>query len=227
MKKRSVCILSVLLLCLSLAACGAAPEQTVPGTEAAPETTAQAEPTETAETTAPSGHVYDNDCDEDCNECGQTRTVADHSYENACDGACDICGAKREVSDHEYDSDCDSKCNTCGTRREVSHGQRDEVGYCNECADYTGMTGDANYDSTVEWNGADTVYFRVLLGRSLKQGIRFVSDDTFEYTAYVDGYQQIELTDTPQAFPESEYLYLVITQKDGADSVVFQIIETP
>ena len=220
MKKRIFSLWLAVFVCFGLIACGAAPEETAPATEI--------ETAEQTEQTQPDGHVYDHDCDEECNECGQIRTVADHSYENACDGTCDICGYQREVSDHEYDGDCDGKCNTCGTKRIASHGELDQVGYCAACTDYIGTTGDANYEFTMEFDGVQTKYFRVQLGRNMKQAIRFSGQAQFDYVAYVatpEGYQKVELTQTPQPLPESEYLYLVITQKDGASSVEFQIEE--
>lgn len=86
-------------------------------------------------------HVFDNDCDTTCNNCGRIRTVGDHQYSNTCDTTCNSCGAVREalgkhqystpcdatcnncshtrtVPDHVYDGDCDPDCNNCGTRRE-------------------------------------------------------------------------------------------------------------
>lgn len=42
-------------------------------------------------------HVYDNDCDKDCNECGHMREVPDHIYDNELDEDCNICGYERIV----------------------------------------------------------------------------------------------------------------------------------
>ena len=64
-------------------------------------------------------HVYDNDCDADCNVCGATRTVGDHVYDNACDTDCNVCGATRTTS-HTYLSNCDKTCNVCGATRTTS-----------------------------------------------------------------------------------------------------------
>ncbi|MBQ8806121.1 MAG: LPXTG cell wall anchor domain-containing protein [Bacteroidaceae bacterium] len=57
-------------------------------------------------------HVYDNDCDETCNECGEIREVNDHVYDHACDEECNICGETRTVEKHKetyidrYESTC-------------------------------------------------------------------------------------------------------------------------
>lgn len=58
------------------------------------------------------GHVYDNDCDTDCNECDEVRRVDEHVYDNACDESCNVCDATREVVKHaetyinRYESTC-------------------------------------------------------------------------------------------------------------------------
>lgn len=82
----------------------------------------------------PKGHIYDNACDTECNNCtvGQ-REVEDHKYENDCDADCNICGLTREVSDHKYDNACDTNCNVCGKIREISHsyGQNGKCSVCN------------------------------------------------------------------------------------------------
>ncbi len=66
-----------------------------------------------------SNHVYDNACDVDCNECGEFRKPANHVYDNACDVDCNECGEFREVGDHVYDDEYDADCNECGDIREV------------------------------------------------------------------------------------------------------------
>ena len=67
-------------------------------------------------------HAYDDDCDADCNICGEEREVADHVYDNACDADCNVCGADREVADHVYANACDADCDVCGaTRTPAAH----------------------------------------------------------------------------------------------------------
>lgn len=57
-------------------------------------------------------HEYTNDCDTDCNLCGEPRNVGEHTYDNACDEDCNICGDTREVNKHKetyidrYESTC-------------------------------------------------------------------------------------------------------------------------
>ena len=61
-----------------------------------------------------------------CSVCG-TILVApeevaklDHVYENQCDNECDICGASNEnLGDHVYSNRCDDTCNICGGLRRV------------------------------------------------------------------------------------------------------------
>lgn len=64
-------------------------------------------------------HTYDDNCDVDCNGCGDLR-VAPHTYDNACDAACNGCGAGRTPADHVYDHEFDVDCNECGAVREMA-----------------------------------------------------------------------------------------------------------
>ena len=68
------------------------------------------------------GHVYDNDCDADCNKCGETREVADHVSDAAypcLPGKCVNCGADVAASvNHSftnYESNNDASCTADGT----------------------------------------------------------------------------------------------------------------
>ncbi len=42
-------------------------------------------------------HEYDNDCDDECNLCGELREVGEHVYDDEYDADCNICGDVREV----------------------------------------------------------------------------------------------------------------------------------
>ena len=64
-------------------------------------------------------HVYSNNCDESCNNCGHIRVI-EHAYNNGCDNECNICGVTR-ITEHIYDNACDAKCNECGNTRTVAH----------------------------------------------------------------------------------------------------------
>ncbi len=113
---------------------------TAPTTTTTKKTTTTTKATTTTTSTTPSHeHVYDNDCDADCNECGTTREVGDHTYgdwvvdteptteaEGSKHQSCTICGhtvtetiPKLDVHEHVYDSACDADCNECGETREV------------------------------------------------------------------------------------------------------------
>ncbi len=90
-----------------------------------------------AESTPATGdHVYYNDCDSDCNVCGEERWVPDHWYELRCETTptcgmegyaeyfCVFCGfCYGEIipatGDHVYDDEYDADCNACGEFREV------------------------------------------------------------------------------------------------------------
>jgi ribosomal protein S27E len=62
---------------------------------------------------SPRKHLYDNDCDVECNDCGHIRIVP-HLYSYACDVHCDICGAVRAkpLSSHTFDAN--RICTKCG-----------------------------------------------------------------------------------------------------------------
>lgn len=56
-------------------------------------------------------HLYDNDCDVQCNDCGHIRIVS-HIYSFACDMECDICGEVRTepLAKHAYTNYQCTKC---------------------------------------------------------------------------------------------------------------------
>ena len=56
-------------------------------------------------------HTYDNDCDADCNDCGETR-IPPHNYAGDCDVDCDDCGEVREVETAHTPSADDHNCET-------------------------------------------------------------------------------------------------------------------
>ncbi len=96
-------------------------------------------------------HVYDNDCDADCNECGEERTPADHAYDNACDADCYVCGATRIPADHAYDNACDADCNVCGAERTPADHAYDNAcdADCNVCG-ATRIPADHVYDNACD-----------------------------------------------------------------------------
>ncbi|MEE1154399.1 MAG: GLUG motif-containing protein, partial [Acutalibacteraceae bacterium] len=108
------------------------------------------------------GHSYDNDCDADCNRCGDIRVPAQHRYLYNCDTNCDECGALTRptvchqrlnltacyesmcmfgcgtvlpaVTEHIYDNNCDTSCNKCGRIREdAEHTEEIIPGYKATC----------------------------------------------------------------------------------------------
>lgn len=62
---------------------------------------------------AKGSHTYDNDCDPDCNVCGELRRIQ-HIYSFACGTECDLCGAVRTdpLADHSPDENW--VCTGCG-----------------------------------------------------------------------------------------------------------------
>lgn len=62
---------------------------------------------------SPRKHLYDNDCDVECNDCGHIRIVP-HLYSYACDVHCDICGAVRAKPLSAHTFDANRICTKCG-----------------------------------------------------------------------------------------------------------------
>ena len=88
------------------------------------------------------GHVYDNDCDPDCNKCGEERKDLSHVYDGICDPDCNECGAVRDVPDHWYELvyDCDPTCSMEGFAEYICV-------YCGHFySDITPATGNHTYD---------------------------------------------------------------------------------
>ncbi len=79
-------------------------------------------------------HSYDNDCDTECNVCGETRVPSDHIYDNTCDTICNVCEELREIT-HTYTNECDRDCNVCGEFRKAPHK------YDNDCDDTCNLCG--------------------------------------------------------------------------------------
>lgn len=77
-------------------------------------------------------HTYDNDCDDTCNLCNFKRTIT-HQYNDECDTDCELCGLIRETT-HKYDNGCDKSCNICNAERETQHVYDNECDVnCNHC----------------------------------------------------------------------------------------------
>ena len=114
-------------------------------------------------------HVYDYECDTDCNMCGYLREAGEHTYhsdtiiEPTCGAegvqtyVCFFCGDSYSepipaTGDHVYDYACDTDCNECGATRTASHvydGDSDTE--CNVCGHIrpTHTPGDVNNDGKV------------------------------------------------------------------------------
>lgn len=97
-------------------------------------------------------HIYDNNCDAECNECGYDRTVYAHVYDNACDANCNECGEER-IAPHIWDNACDANCNGCDEQRAVPDHLYDNNcdAYCNECGEER-VPADHIYDNTCDVN---------------------------------------------------------------------------
>lgn len=79
------------------------------------------------ETTELVPHIYDTNCDSECNVCGWNRTVTHNfqtvlSYDNDYHYYfCPDCGAKKEQNAHSFDGVCDPDCNVCEFTRNADH----------------------------------------------------------------------------------------------------------
>lgn len=67
-----------------------------------------------------------------CTKCGSSTSIENHIYNSDCDANCNICGYTRKIT-HKYVSDCDEYCDVCGEGRAVSHDMHDwECTYSND-----------------------------------------------------------------------------------------------
>lgn len=134
-------------------------------------------------------HVYDHNCDEDCNLCGEWREVAGHVYDTVCDAYCNECGAQRE-NIHRYDNACDEHCNACGAWRPTDgHVYDDDHDPdCNAC----GTLREVFAAGDIDGNGRITM-------RDLALLVRFINgwdvEIAFLSTADVNGDGKINIRD--------------------------------
>ena len=85
-------------------------------------------------------HSYDNDCDEECNNCGEIREIT-HIYTDDCDADCNECNATRKAP-HTYDNNRDAVCNECGHERNLGNPASDfEYYVSNDEVTITGYIG--------------------------------------------------------------------------------------
>ena len=84
-------------------------------------------------------HVYTNNCDTTCNECGYSRSI-NHVYSNSCDSYCNVCSYYRSIS-HTYSNSCDTMCNVCGYYRSAYHTYSNNCdASCNVCGTTRSIT---------------------------------------------------------------------------------------
>ena len=118
------------------------------------------------------GHIYDTQCDDTCNTCGETRS-AKHNYswiidqqpncvENGYKHAeCSLCGRTinnntviAATGNHSYSNNCDATCNVCGGTRVVTHNFKSATcnapKTCRVCGLTEGMALGHNYDNVCD-----------------------------------------------------------------------------
>ena len=64
---------------------------------------------------AKGAHIYDNACDESCNECGLLRNGG-HQYLFDCSTVCYVCGEKRTTASAQHTPAATGQCTTCGEK---------------------------------------------------------------------------------------------------------------
>ena len=111
-------------------------------------------------------HVYDNDCDADCNDCGEKRFVP-HIDSFACDTECDICGAERPdpLALHKFNKNA---CTVCGQKG--------------------GLLGDATGEGAVNMGDVSAVYAHI-------RGTTLLTDPVLLAMADVTGDGSINMGD--------------------------------
>lgn len=83
------------------------------------------------------GHIYDYDCDADCNVCGEIREASHNWIGATCTVAptCDICGTTGEALGHTYTDVCDDTCDRCSEVRTAPHSYKTIVQKATTTAD--------------------------------------------------------------------------------------------
>ena len=76
-------------------------------------------------------HVYSNNCDATCNECGEAREVGEHVYDNNCDTTCNECSAERTIEHVEGETVIENTVASSCTE----NGSYDKVVYCTVCGE--------------------------------------------------------------------------------------------
>lgn len=91
-------------------------------------------------------HVYDNDCDKDCNVCAYSGREVEHAASNEYGydseihaKKCPTCGGYYAEEEHKYTNDCDTTCNVCSYERSITHSYGDLLlsdadGHWNACS---------------------------------------------------------------------------------------------
>ncbi len=91
-------------------------------------------------------HVYDNDCDRDCNVCAYSGREVEHAASNEYGHdseihakKCPICGGYYAQEEHKFSNDCDTTCNVCNYERSITHNYgalllSDADGHWNACS---------------------------------------------------------------------------------------------
>ena len=113
-------------------------------------------------------HSYDNDCDPDCNNCGDLRSTQ-HHYAADCAWCCSSCGARRKETDAVH---------TLG-----------EGAICTLCGEQGRYIGDVTGDCKVNMGDAARLYAHI-------RGTRLIEDLTELVIADVTGDGKVNMGDT-------------------------------
>jgi len=116
MKKKLLALLSAVASLTLLAGCGGGGNSTGGGST-------DTGSTDTGSST-PCEHVYDNDCDADCNECGETRTPAEHSYTVA----------NKDDTHHWNECACGAVDESSKAEHAYTEAKKNDTHHWNECA---------------------------------------------------------------------------------------------
>ena len=142
-------------------------------------------------------HFYDNDCDTDCNGCGEGREVAGHDYKSTVTAptctdkgyttyTCVNCGHfytadETEATGHKYDDDKDADCNVCGDVREIiaTEGNLNKYiswSYADGVLTITGKGKIKNFSAgTTPWAGFANEVTAIVIG----DGITYIGSSAF------------------------------------------------
>lgn len=136
------------------------------------------------------GYRYCLTCGEQVEDLGQIQPTETHTYDNDCDTDCNNCGDFRRTR-HRYATGCAWNCSICGAGREQTYGAHTlgEGAVCTRCGEQGRYLGDVTGDGKVNMGDAARLYAHI-------RGTSLITDPAILAVADTSGDGKINLGDT-------------------------------